>query len=559
MDVSALLSLTLGLHLLLHVEGAVPALQQREPHAPVIHPAVRNSLDDSGGTAKVWVFFRDKAMTTPAAKHAAIGAAGASLSPRALTRRASRGTASDLVDHHDLPLHQPYVDTVEALGVPIAQRSRWLNAISVRADREAIDRIARLPFVERIQPVARSTILAASMRRIGDPPCEPADFYGDAHNQLDMIRVTDLQDSGVTGEGVIIGVLDTGFHRSHEAFNQPGHEINVIAEWDFVDNDGDTSFQPEDPVIKGPFGPLYQHAHGTMVLAAIAAYMPCQLIGGAHGASFILAKTEDISQEVPAEEDAYVAGLEFIEANGADIATSSLGYISFYEYEDLDGETAVTTIAVNIATQKGLLCVTAAGNGGQDQDLPTLIPPGDAFDVVTVGAVTPTGELADISSIGPTVDGRIKPEVLAQGELVATIDPLVDDAYGTQNGTSMSTPLVASACALLLQLHPNWTLAQLRTALLETASVFVASGEPDPTSFEGYGIIDALAASEVEFPSSADLDGDGVVGPADLAQLLANWGRCPIRDECVADIAPAPAGDGIVGPADLAELLANWS
>jgi subtilisin family serine protease len=530
--------------------------------AAAVHPVVWKLLEQPGGAVKVWVLFRDKGIATPASEQAARAAARESLSARALHRRALRGRSPDLIDSRDIRLHEPYLDAVSAIA-PIAQRSRWLNAVSVRADRNDIARITKLPCVARIQPVARSMPLRSARAGPGDPPCQPPEFYGEALNQLDLIRITDLQDAGVAGEGIIIGVLDTGFQRSHEAFNQPDHEIDVIAEWDFVDNDGDTSFEPGDPVIKGPFGPLYQHAHGTMVLAAIAAYMPCQLVGGAHGASFILAKTEDISQEVPAEEDAYVAGLEFIESTGADVATSSLGYISFYEYEDLDGMTAVTTIAVNIATEKGLVCVTAAGNGGQDQDLPTLIPPGDAFDVITVGAVTPSGDLADISSIGPTADGRIKPEVLAQGDLVATIDPIVDDAYTTQNGTSMSTPLVASASALLLQQHPSWTVGQVRAALLETSSIFIATGEPDPTSLEGYGIIDALAASEFKFRSPADLNGDGVVDAADLADLLAQWGPCPADGECAADIAPSSGGggggDGMIDAADLAELLANWS
>lgn len=109
-----------------------------------------------------------------------------------------------------------------------------------------------------------------------------------------------------------------------------------------------------------------QHWHGTAILGTIGAYKPDTLIGGAYDAAFYLAKTEDITREEPIEEDFYVAGLQWIEANGADLATSSLGYIDWYTQDDLDGETATTTIAVNIATANGLACCTAAGNGGHD-------------------------------------------------------------------------------------------------------------------------------------------------------------------------------------------------
>jgi len=87
---------------------------------------------------------------------------------------------------------------------------------------------------------------------------------------------------------------------------------------------------------------------------------PGQLIGAAYDASFILAEVEDIESEFPIEEDRYVAGLEFVEMHGTDLATSSLGYDDWLEYDDMDGRTAVSTRAVNIATSMGLICVTGS-------------------------------------------------------------------------------------------------------------------------------------------------------------------------------------------------------
>jgi subtilisin family serine protease len=123
----------------------------------------------------------------------------------------------------------------------------------------------------------------------------------------------------------------------------------------------------------------------------------------------------------------------------------------------------VTTQAVNIATQLGIVCLTAAGNGGVDQDLPSLIPPGDALDVITVGAVTYAGTLAGFSSNGPSADGRVKPEVLALGQEAVSVATHDDLSYDTAlAGTSLSTPLAAGAVACLMQAHPDWTIAQIR-------------------------------------------------------------------------------------------------
>jgi hypothetical protein len=299
-----------------------------------------------------------------------------------------------------------------------------------------------------------------------------------------------LHDEGFSGENVIIGVLDTGFKRSHAAFNNPDRPLNVVAEWDFVNDDPHASPEPGDPAT--------QHHHGTMVLGVLGAYMPGSLVGGSYEASFILCKTEDVTDEHPAEEDNYVAGLEFVEAHGGDLVTASLGYIDWYTQKDLDGLTAVTTIAVNAATSRGVHCCNAAGNSGHDSDPATsrLLAPADAFKAITCGAVKSSGGTATFSADGPTADGRVKPEVLARGQDTRTISPTSDSAYTSGNGTSLSTPVVAGAVACLIQARPHWTVDQMRTALFETADYFAAQGTHDPAFVRGFGIIDAFAAYE---------------------------------------------------------------
>ena len=243
-----------------------------------------------------------------------------------------------------------------------------------------------------------------------------------------------------------------------------------------------------------PAIPSSQHNHGTMILGCIGSYQPGELVGGAYDASFVLAKTEDTSGEYEAEEDNYVAGLQFIEANGADMATSSLGYIDWYTQSQLDGETAVTTIAMNIANSNGLHVCTAAGNEYHDSDPATssLIAPSDAYRVITCGATDLGGSITSFSSEGPTADGRVKPEVLACGSSTDTVSPSSDTGYTTADGTSLSTPLVACAVACLIEAHPEWTVDELRDALFQTADDYVANGTHDPLFVRGYGVVNAL-------------------------------------------------------------------
>jgi subtilisin family serine protease len=435
-----------------------------------------------------WVCFTDKGFDSVDAEAAALVSAAERLSPAARRRRTLRGTTGSLVSPADLPVAEAYVDAVAATGVTLRQTSRWLNAVSVDASPAQLDAIRSLSFVGATHPVARSQTPA-----IVDDTAAPAEsldtqgFYGNASAQVDQINLSAVHAAGYTGAGITVGVLDTGFKRTHEAFNYPGHVVNVLDEWDFVEGDGDTSDTTSS-----------QHRHGTYILGVVGAYYPDKLVGGAYDAAFLLAKTEEVSREVPAEEDNWVAGLEWLEANGADLVTSSLGYIKWYSPSDLDGETALCTIAADAAAARGLPIINAAGNEGHDSDPGTssLIAPADGDLVITVGAASSSGSIASFSSDGPSADGRVKPEVLARGVSTATVNPSDNDAYSTVSGTSLSTPLVASTVACLLQAHPDWTVPQIREALFQTAE---GAGTYDPLFVRGYGLIDAEAALNYEF------------------------------------------------------------
>ncbi len=463
----------------------------------MIVPAARPETPPALASVEVsplveWVFFTDKGIGSPAELEAALARVAATADPHTIARRRARRTLPGLFDENDVPVVASYIDAVKATGAHVRVTSKWVNAVSVEATAEQLAAIKQLPFVKGTQPVARS--------RRSEPlpefsPVEsaggdenPAGFYGRSEEQLTQINLIQLHEAGYTGQGIRIGILDTGFLRTHDAFNDPNHPLQVIAEYDFVNDDPNTA--PEGNDDPG------QHTHGTIILGTLGAYLPNEYVGAAYDASFILCKTEDITSETPVEEDYYVAGLEFIEANGGDMATASLIYIDWYNQSDLDGQTAVCTIGVNNATANGVHCCNAAGNSGHDQDPNTshLGAPADAFQVITCGAVEPTGEIAGFSSDGPTADGRNKPEVLARGTQVLSVSPNNDTRYSESAGTSLSTPQVAGVVACLTSARPNWTVDQLREALFASGDYFVANGTFDPMFVQGFGVINAYNA-----------------------------------------------------------------
>ena len=429
---------------------------------------------------RAWIYFYDK-----------VGSEMCNISQKAKDRRAK----SDVQSNHlwyDLEVSQIYINDILELGITIENESRWLNAVSVVCKMSDIETIAKLKSVKKIEPVIgykKSKIEYAE-----DSHSNSRDFdYGNALAQIEQINVHELHNAGYTGEGVIILVMDTGFDLTHIAMAN----INVIAQWDVINNDSETANETSAETSSS------QDHHGTAVLSTIAAYVPGELIGVAFDAEFLLAKTEDVTQEVQQEEDNFIAGLEWGEANGADVVSTSLGYLDWYTYENMDGNTAVTTIGIDIAVGLGMVCVTSAGNEGNDQNWYYIIAPADADSVIAVGAVGENGVIASFSSHGPTFDGRIKPEVCARGVYTWCINPNSTTQYIQLNGTSLSAPLVGGAVALIRQAQPDWSAMEVREAIMMTAS---QSSNPDNSY--GYGIMNAADAVEYEATVAIDRPDD---------------------------------------------------
>lgn len=453
---------------------------------PSVTERTIDSLSDLAKPAeqKVWVFLTDKGIYDEATYVAALEQVARDLDAHAVARRA-KVLAPPFVDYLDIPVARSYAEQLEHLGVAIDVESRWFNAVSARASLEVWREVASLPFVQKLTLVrGGSTNNPMPSQEVNlTTGARGALDYGPSFDQLDEINIVPVHDLGFTGAGVRVAMLDTGYYQDHAAFVQPIANGQLIAQWDFINDDGETQDETGDS-----FG---QHLHGTLTWSIVGGFEESELIGAAYGADFLLAKTEDTSMEDPSEEDYWVAGMEWADLNGADVISSSLGYKDWYAYQDLDGQTAVTTIAADIAVSRGIVVCTAMGNEGTT-DWYYLIAPADANTTLSVGGSTASGDLWDQSSHGPTFDGRTKPEVLARGSLTrgaASPEDHLGEGYRDFDGTSVATPLVAGAAALLLEAHPGWTPENVREALMMTAD-----NSTSPDNDRGWGRIDVLAA-----------------------------------------------------------------
>lgn len=448
--------------------------------------AVTAALRDRPGTThKVWIFFRDKGPDAAARRGEVV------LSPRALARRALRGDTRT-VTVEDVPLLPAYVGAVAARVSRVRHQVPWVNAMSIEATAPQIAAVEALPFVARVdlvrgyrgRPEQDRRVGGRSEREDGAPGTTRAPTaldYGPSAGQVTQIGVPAVHDLGLRGEGVIVAVFDTGFDTLfHEAFSS----MAIADGHDFVNGD--------DDVADGGRG---EGSHGTETLSVIGGFASGRLIGPAFQSTFLLAKTEDTDSETPVEEDNWAAAVVWAEARGADVISSSLGYLTYdlgfpsYTFSDMNGDTAISTRAADLAASRGIVVVSSAGNAGLSLEHNTLGAPADGRLVLTVGAVTSTGLRATFSSVGPTVDGRIKPDVAAQGVLVTAAAPDTPSGYVSVNGTSFSCPLTAGVVALVLQARPSATVAEVEDAIRATAS---QAAQPD--NLLGWGIVNAAGA-----------------------------------------------------------------
>lgn len=445
-------------------------------YLPVLAQNTGNAADEE---QKRLVYFTDK-NDSPFS----LAAPQAFLSQKALERRQRQRIP---LTSRDLPVNPAYVEGLQKAGIAVWYTSRWFNAAVVQCSDEQLQQVEALPFVRRVLTLNRVAGLVSpptqsiEQQQLADAPGKASSSfpllnsfdYGPAFHQADMLGADELHADGYTGAGMTIAVLDAGFPEVDQlpAFSHLFEKEQLKGSYDFV-------LKQENALVGDP--------HGTAVLSTMAAYAPGSMIGTAYGANYLLLRTEDTSSEHNVEEINWLLAAEYADSAGADIINSSLGYTTFdapsqsYTYEDMDGNSSLVTRAADFAAATGMLVVVSAGNDG-DKDWRFVSAPADADSVLAVGAVDSLGAKALFSSFGPTVDGRIKPDVVAQGQQTYVILP--NGALARGNGTSFSGPVIAGFTAALWQANPYKTNLELIGMLKQSGS-----NASSPDNNIGYGI-----------------------------------------------------------------------
>ena len=313
---------------------------------------------------RYWVQFTDK-NNTPYS----IDRPEEFLSERSIQRRVKYGIA---LDEKDIPVNPSYIKAVENAGATILNPSKWLNGVTIEANNNSVlDAIEKLPFVKKTrvlqdEPLKQlikneSFIYEMKPEAIVEMKVSRG-YYGSAHTQIELLNGVALHNKGYRGEGVWIGICDSGYQGAdvHNAFQNMRDENRLLGTKDFVYKNGIVYSDDH---------------HGTACLGLMAACIPNVYVGTAPKASYFLCRTENINSENIIEEYNWVSAAEYMDSLGIDMISTSLGYIGFddqgasHDYEDFDGKTCIITIGSEIASSRGILCVAAAGNEG-DKDFP---------------------------------------------------------------------------------------------------------------------------------------------------------------------------------------------
>lgn len=410
------------------------------------------------------------------------------LSQRALDRRANQGIA---LDNKDVPMYQPYIDQVIAsTGITVKAKSKWFNCVHVNGSQADINALKNLPFVDNIDFADNSIITTkriATKKNKTTPVNKTAQSlttfnYGNSANQIQMLNGHLLHQFNYTGTGKIIAVMDGGFPGVNTAspFARLRANNQILGGYDYVNRS--TNFYTGI-------------SHGTSVLSLMGGFTENSLVGTAPDASYYLFITEDGANESPLELSNWVEAAEEADYLGVDIINTSLGYTTFdnpnynFTYNDMNGSTTFISKGLDIAFSRGMICVVSAGNEGNNP-WHYISAPADAVNALTIGAVKADETYATFSSQGPTFDGRVKPDVTAQGQY-----PYVSDATGnitnSGSGTSYSGPIVTGMVACLWQALPSKTNQEIKQLITQSADRYAA-----PTVEFGYGIPDfSLALS----------------------------------------------------------------
>jgi len=393
------------------------------------------------------------------------------LSQKCIDRRAKENF---ITNNEDLPVDPAYVAQVKMIGASVFFTSRWFNGVLIQANASIASAVLALPFVSKVEFVAPGTKLIGG-RKASTDKFERVDGVNGLQNQLqlEMIGLDKMQSAGYHGEGIDVAVFDAGFIgvNTLPAFQAIYQEGRIKSVFNFVNNSKN---------VYSAFD------HGTEVLSTIAGNVSSTYLGGAYKANFFLYQTEDAGSEYRIEEYNWLFAAERADSAGVYVINSSLGYNTFddpnmdYTYKDLDGKTSVVSCAAYKAFERGIVVVNSAGNEG-DNSWKYIDVPADAEGVIACGAVNNLGYRSSFSSIGPSADGRTKPDVSAMGEGSIVISSSGGIVSG--NGTSFSSPLIACLVIGLRQALPQASAKEIYQRVINSTSQI---NRPD--NLLGYGI-----------------------------------------------------------------------
>lgn len=422
-----------------------------------------------------WVYFKDKPNSATYLSNPLT-----MLTQRALDRRTNQAIALDI---KDVPINQPYIDAITtSTGITVKAKSKWLNCLHVRGLKTNIDAlkllssVLRVDFADKSLNVSKKIASKLKFKPVNKVMETAINFnYGTSANQIQMLNGHLLHQLNYTGTGKIIAIFDAGFPNVNTA--QPFQRLItnnlILGGYDYVNKNAN----------------FYTgNSHGTLVLSTMGGFTDGQLVGTAPDASYYLFITEDVASENPVEESNWVEAAEEADRLGVDIINSSLGYFGYdnsnysHTYSDMTGNSAFASQGANIAFSRGMIVVASAGNEGGTAE-PHVGVPAEGLNVMAIGAVKADESYASFSSIGPSFDNRVKPDVMAQGQ--ASVLSNTAGTITTANGTSFSGPILAGMVASFWQALPTKTNQQIKQLITQSSDRFLA-----PTIQFGYGIPD---------------------------------------------------------------------
>ena len=405
-------------------------------------------------TYRYLILFKDKASNTYSVNNPE-----AFLSSKSLERRRKNRIS---ISSQDLPVSKAYLDQVKTTGAAILFPLKWINGALITQKPSELKKTLALSSVKGLYWNFPADSSSANQIQSGTQANLISSDYGNSITQITQLGIDQMHSKSIRGEGTLITLLDDGF----KSANTVPYLQKLVTEKRII------ATLTTDPTVNSVYS---TGGHGTNVLSTIAGFESGKLIGTAYEASFALAQTEESSHELIVEEANWLRGAEWADSLGTDILSSSLGYSIFdnplhnHSYADMNGKSTLVSKAASWAASKGILCTVSAGNEGANT-WKYITAPADADSILTVGSVNALGGLSSFSSIGPSFDGRTKPDIVAMGS--STVVGYIDGRIGISNGTSFSAPLIAGLAAGLIQAFPAHSAQQIRNGILKSGSQF---------------------------------------------------------------------------------------